>query len=617
MLPNTDLAEENNEGSKRMYGPYARSSLSSLAGGGGMTARTVREREELAFRILASLPRSSLAVLQHRIEPLLKLDVVGLLPTEVALHVFSYLPYQSLLTCAHVCRRWRVLADDQSLWKGLCLDRKWEWRSPPEAHKDDSGSFPGEPGGHTDSDLDDEGMGDEEDEDLMHVDDSGFASMDVGDEDTVRLPTPSSSATPATHLSLTIPLHTLSTSPVGPSSAASKPRSSRTRHSAPSILQPSAERKLGIPCPPHRKAKPSYKHLHETHIRLRNRFSAGQYTLSNLQTRGAPNGHTNTIYCLQLYTYPATGKQVLFTGSKDRTIREWDLQSGAVIRVLENAHESSVLSICVCRGLLASASSDRRVVVWDLARNQVIKVIRDHEDSVLCVRFDDKRLVSCSKDRTVRTYLFPDLGRQHVLNAHRAAVNAVSISHKHIISVSGDRSLGSGMRHRRVSAHDREPPPPIASIDYKHPFVLSGSSDKHIRLLDISTLQGWSSNPTATDKPSVTAGGLGRTVSVVCEACGNSTAAGEPAQPPRRRAHEDLVRSVALNSDLVVSGSYDFTVKVWDRTTGALVADLAGGHTGRIFCIGFDCTKIVSCGEDQRVCIWDFSHGIDTSFLKL
>ena len=34
------------------------------------------------------------------------------------------------------------------------------------------------------------------------------------------------------------------------------------------------------------------------------------------------------------------------------------------------------------------------------------------------------------------------------------------------------------------------------------------------------------------------------------------------------------------------------TAQVWDRTTGALVADLAGGHTGRIFCIGFDCTKV-------------------------
>ena len=316
--------------------------------------------------------------------------------------MFSYLPYQSLLTCALVCRRWRVLADDQSLWKSLCLERKWEWRSPPEAHRDDSGSFPGEPGTHADSDLDDEGMGDEEDEDLMHVDDSGFASMDIDGEDTVRLPVPSSSATATAHLSLTIPLHTLSTSTASSSMSASKsgPRSSHTRHSAPSVLQSSSDkRRPGIPCPSNRNAKPNYKLLHQTHVRLRNRFGAAQYTLSNLQTRGAPNGHTNTIYCLQLYTYPATGKQVLFTGSKDRTIREWDLQSGAVIRILENAHESSVLSICVARGLLASASSDRRVVVWDLARSQVIKVIRDHEDSVLCVRFDEKRLVSCSKGK--------------------------------------------------------------------------------------------------------------------------------------------------------------------------------------------------------------------------
>ena len=63
--------------------------------------------------------------------------------------------------------------------------------------------------------------------------------------------------------------------------------------------------------------------------------------------------------------------------------------------------------------------------------------------------------------------------------------------------------------------------------------------------------------------------------------------------------HTDLVRSVALGEDFVVSGSYDLSIKVWDRKTGALVAKLDEGHTGRIFCVGFDCTKIVSCGEDQ------------------
>ncbi|KAG5724718.1 hypothetical protein E4T56_gene17967, partial [Termitomyces sp. T112] len=65
------------------------------------------------------------------------------------------------------------------------------------------------------------------------------------------------------------------------------------------------------------------------------------------------------------------------------------------------------------------------------------------------------------------------------------------------------------------------------------------------------------------------------------------------------------------------SGSYDLSIKVWDRKTGGMITDLTGGHTARIFCIGIDRTKIVTCGEDQRICIWDFSHGIDTSFLHL
>ena len=39
--------------------------------------------------------------------------------------------------------------------------------------------------------------------------------------------------------------------------------------------------------------------------------------------------------------------------------------------------------------------------------------------------------------------------------------------------------------------------------------------------------------------------------------------------------------------------------QVWDRETGNLIADLSGKHDGRVFCVGFDCTKVVSCGEDQ------------------
>ncbi|OSD08311.1 hypothetical protein PYCCODRAFT_1429385 [Trametes coccinea BRFM310] len=54
--------------------------IERFAGNGGgnvLVARSLREREEIAYKILATLPRSSLAVLQARIAPLLKLDIVG------------------------------------------------------------------------------------------------------------------------------------------------------------------------------------------------------------------------------------------------------------------------------------------------------------------------------------------------------------------------------------------------------------------------------------------------------------------------------------------------------------------------------------------------------------
>jgi len=86
---------------------------------------------------------------------------------------------------------------------------------------------------------------------------------------------------------------------------------------------------------------------------------------------------------------------------------------------------------------------------------------------------------------------------------------------------------------------------------------------------------------------------------------------------PREMTHTNLVRSVALGPHFVASGSYDQSIKVWDKETGDLVADLTGKHDARVFSVGIDYTKIVSCGEDQKICIWDVSYGIDTSFIKL
>jgi WD40 repeat protein len=167
----------------------------------------------------------------------------------------------------------------------------------------------------------------------------------------------------------------------------------------------------------------------------------------------------------------------------------------------------------------------------------------------------------------------------------------------------------------------------IASIDFRPPYILSGSSDKHIRLIDINTGKGWStsqeldaiSSPSGPFTPEVDPElvacvdeeYMSRSTSGMCSACGRGvvmgtrtrgTISGQADMLRLKRytsAHTGLVRSVCMNEEWVVSGSYDSIVKIWNRKTGAFIGDLTGGHTGRVFGVGFDCTKIVSVGEDQ------------------
>ena len=165
----------------------------------------------------------------------------------------------------------------------------------------------------------------------------------------------------------------------------------------------------------------------------------------------------------------------------------------------------------------------------------------------------------------------------------------------------------------------------IASIDFYPPHILSGSPDKHIRLINI-TGKGWSTSKELDGRPSpdgyttpeadpklvtcVDEEYMSPSISGMCKACGRGVlSAGArrtiPGQAGMLRfkrytnSHTGLARSGCMNEEWIFSGSYDSTMKVWNRKTGAFIGDLTGGHTGRVFDVGFDCTKIVSGGEVQ------------------
>ena len=56
------------------------------------------------------------------IEPQFQRDFISLLPKELALYVLSFLKPRDLLSAAQTCRYWRILAEDNLLWREKCRE---------------------------------------------------------------------------------------------------------------------------------------------------------------------------------------------------------------------------------------------------------------------------------------------------------------------------------------------------------------------------------------------------------------------------------------------------------------------------------------------------------------
>ncbi|KAG8726697.1 hypothetical protein FRC10_006840, partial [Ceratobasidium sp. 414] len=76
---------------------------------------------------------------------------------------------------------------------------------------------------------------------------------------------------------------------------------------------------------------------------------------------------------------------------------------------------------------------------------------------------------------------------------------------------------------------------------------------------------------------------------------------------------ESSVNSVALSPDghLIVSGSHDHTVRVWDAGTGAPIGEPLTGHSRLVASVAFspDGHRIVSGSYDKTVRVWDADTG--------
>lgn len=74
------------------------------------------------------------------------------------------------------------------------------------------------------------------------------------------------------------------------------------------------------------------------------------------------------------------------------------------------------------------------------------------------------------------------------------------------------------------------------------------------------------------------------------------------------KGHTNGVMCLQFEDNILATGSYDTTIKLWDMETGEELRTLTG-HTSGIRCLQFDDTKLISGSIDRTLKVWNWRTG--------
>ncbi|MFM6815917.1 MAG: trypsin-like peptidase domain-containing protein [Dolichospermum sp.] len=138
--------------------------------------------------------------------------------------------------------------------------------------------------------------------------------------------------------------------------------------------------------------------------------------------------------------------RTLVSGSMNKTMNIWNLETGELIRTL-SGHSSSFDSVAISPDgkTLASGSFDKTIKIWNLGTGQLIRTLSGHSYSVqsVAISADGQTLVSGSGDETIKIWNLGTGELIRTLSGHSKSVNSVAWSPdgRTLASGSGDNTI--------------------------------------------------------------------------------------------------------------------------------------------------------------------------------
>jgi len=293
------------------------------------------------------------------------------------------------------------------------------------------------------------------------------------------------------------------------------------------------------------------------------------------------SGHTGYVFSVAF----SPDGNILASGSGDDTIKLWDVKSRTEITTLMGTGLVRSVAFSPDGSLLASGSRDKTIKLWDVKSRTNIATLSGHTDWVFSVAFspDGSLLASGSRDKTIKLWDVKSRTNIATLSGHTYYVFSVAFSPDGNI-------LASGSEDDTIKLWDVKSRTNIATLTGHTYYVFSVAFSPDGSLL--ASGGGWDGTiiwdvKSRTEITTLTGTGL--------------------------------VRSVAFSRDgsLLASGSRDGTIKLWDVKSRTNIATLKG-HTYYVNSVAFspDGNILASGSEDDTIKLWDVKSRTNIATLK-
>jgi WD40 repeat protein/beta-lactamase regulating signal transducer with metallopeptidase domain len=273
--------------------------------------------------------------------------------------------------------------------------------------------------------------------------------------------------------------------------------------------------------------------------------------------------------------------KTLFTGSADRTVRLWDVETGKT-RASLTGHTSWVYALALAPDgkTLASAGYDKVIRLWGLDTLKEKATLSGHKAAVRALAFapDGKTLASGAGDHSIKLWDLDSLKEKATLTGHEGTVRALTYSPAGLLASGAEDATvrlwdATGASRAVLTGHNNKVTGLVFSPRGR--YLVSASMDGTVRLWD--------------------------------------TTSGQSLQ--MFRGHNDALTCLAWAPDgrFLVTAGFDREVKLWMVTAGVL--RMLTGHTGPVQAASFspDGKYILSCSAwpmgDKTIRLWDTRTG--------